>query len=142
MPYTQCRDMRNASLRIAGLREIERFLPTCPAKRRWNSESGVNVELPLFPSYAFVHNPWGQRVRVLAVPGAVSIVGGLASRRAEPHPLQITGQRVRIPRGAFPGTIGIVQQIRNQYCVVLTVDLIMQGIAVEVDIEELAPVAV
>ena len=134
------------------MREIEHFLPLYSAQRRWKDGSKVTLELPLFPSYIFVRIPRQQRGRVLEVPGVLSIVGGtgrepavlaseqveairhgLSQEKVEPHPLLMAGQRGRIREGAFAGVEGIVVRVRDAYRVVLTVELIMQSIAVEVD---------
>jgi transcription antitermination factor NusG len=96
---------------------------------------------------------------VLEVPGVLAIVGGTAGkmaplpeaevealrsglhlRRAEPHALLTVGQRARIRSGALAGLEGIVVRKKNSLRVVLTMDMIMQSIAVEVDGEELEPV--
>jgi transcription antitermination factor NusG len=98
-------------------------------------------------------------VKVLEVPGVVAIVGGAAGqmarlpeaevealrsglhlRQAEPHPLLTVGRRARIRTGALAGLEGIVVRKKNSLRVVLTMDLIMQSIVVEVDGEELEPV--
>ena len=79
----------------------------------------MTLELPLFPSYLFIHIRRNERVRVLEVPGALAVVGGtggeptplpdatiealrsgLELRPAQPHPLITAGQRVRIRTGA------------------------------------------
>jgi transcription antitermination factor NusG len=65
---------------------------------------------------------------------------GLNLRRAEPHPLLTIGQRARIRSGALAGLEGIVVRKNNSLRFVLTMDLIMQSIAVEVDAEELEPI--
>jgi transcription antitermination factor NusG len=57
----------------------------------------------------------------------------------EPHPLLTVGQRARILSGAFAGMEGIVVRKKNSFRVVLTLEHIMQSIAVEVDEEDLQP---
>ena len=95
-------------------------------------------------------------MRVLEVPGVLTLVGGtgrqpaslpeaeidalrlgLLLRRAEPHPLLTIGQRARIRSGALAGMEGVVVRKKNSLRVVLTVDLILQSVAVEVDESEL-----
>ena len=53
--------------------------------------------------------------------------------RAEPHPLLTVGQRVRIKSGALAGVEGIVIRKKSGFRVVLTLSLLMQSIAIEVD---------
>lgn len=53
--------------------------------------------------------------------------------RVEPHPLLTVGQRVRIKVGALAGIEGIVVRAKIGFRVVITLDLLMQSIAIEVD---------
>ena len=141
------------------LRNVERFLPLYRSPRKWRNGLKVVLELPLFPGYIFVRIRRSERVKVLEVPGVVAIVGGAAGqmarlpeaevealrsglhlRQAEPHPLLTVGRRARIRTGALAGLEGIVVRKKNSLRVVLTMDLIMQSIVVEVDGEELEPV--
>lgn len=137
-------------------KEIEHYLPLYQTQRRWSDGSKVTLDLPLFPGYLFVRIDRRERVRVLEVPGVLSFVGGtgrqpvslpeaeigslragLSVRRAEPHPLLTVGQRARIRTGALAGMEGIVVRLKNSLRVVLTMDLIRQSVAVEVDGTEL-----
>ena len=141
------------------VRGIEHFLPLYQVQRKWADGSRVTLNLPLFPGYIFVHIDRAQRVSVLEVPGVLAIVGGaggapaplpladiealrfgLHLRRAEPHPLLQIGQRARIRSGALAGMEGVVVRKKNSFRVVLTMDAIMQSIAVEVDASELEPI--
>jgi len=156
--YTCSRHEKSAAKHLL-TRGIEHYLPLYRSKRRWADGSKVTVELPLFPGYIFVHIDRRERVRVLEVPGVLSMVGstsrqpvaipdgeiealrnGLCRRAAEPHPLLKIGQRARIWSGPFAGLEGVVLRNGNNLRVVLTVDTIMRSIAVEVDETELAPV--
>jgi transcription termination/antitermination protein NusG len=58
---------------------------------------------------------------------------GLSERRAEPHPYLKVGQKARIRSGALSGMEGVVLRLKSGLRVVLTLDLIMQSVAVEVD---------
>jgi transcription antitermination factor NusG len=141
------------------LKEIEHFLPLYRVQRKWSNGATVALELPLFPGYLFVRIARSERVRVLEVPGVLTMVGGtgrhlapledteinalrtgLPLRNAEPHPLLTVGQRARIRSGALSGMEGVVVRLKNSLRVVLTMDLIMQSVAVEVDGAELEPV--
>ena len=64
---------------------------------------------------------------------------GLHLRNAEPHPLLTVGRRARIRSGALAGMAGVVVRIKNCLRIVLTMDLIMSSMAVEVDGCELEP---
>lgn len=141
------------------VREIEHYLPLYSVRRKWNDGSQVTVDLPLFPGYLFVRIDRRERVRVLEVPGVLSFVGGtgrqaaslaeaeidalrigLPLRKAEPHPLLTVGQRARIRSGSLAGLEGVVLRLKNSLRIVLTMDLIMQSVSVEVAAAELEPV--
>jgi transcription antitermination factor NusG len=132
-------------------REIDHFLPIYRTQHRWKDGSRVMVDLPLFPGYVFVRINASKRVGVLEVPGVVSMIGtgsrpaalpdfevealraGLDPMKAEPHPLVTVGRRVRIKNGALAGVEGIVIRKKGGFRVVLTLSLLMQSIALEVD---------
>lgn len=143
-----------------GLREVESFLPLYRTERRWNDGTKVALDLPLFPGYIFVRIERKERSRVLQVPGVLSLIAGtggepaalcdteieslragLVQRQAEPHPLLRVGQKARIRSGALAGMAGVIVRFRNSVRVVLTLELIMQSIAVEVDGNDLEPLA-
>jgi transcription antitermination factor NusG len=140
------------------VRDIESFLPVYRTTRRWKNGCTVNLERPLFPGYVFVRMNPVHRVRVLELPGVVSLVGaarqptplpdadiealrhGIHLTNAEPHRYIAVGERVRIRSGPLEGMKGILTRKKNSLRVVLTVDLIMKSISVEVDEQNLEPV--
>jgi transcription termination/antitermination protein NusG len=148
--YTTCRHEKRVAQHLEQ-RQIEHFLPLYRSQHRWKDGSRVMVDLPLFPGYVFVRVDCSSRVGVLAVPGVVSMIGtalrpaplpdfevetlraGLDPLRAEPHPLLTVGQRVRIRKGSLAGVEGIVIRTKGGIRVVLTLDLLMKSIAIEVD---------
>jgi transcription antitermination factor NusG len=152
--YTNPRHEKRVAEHFA-LRSIESFLPLYCRQARWKDGSRVTLELPLFPSYIFVHIAGGDRVRVLGVPGVVSIVGcgrqpsplppevierlrtGGRLRKIEPHPLLTVGARVRVRCGVFAGLAGILSRRKNDFRVIVTLEQIMQSVAVEVYADEL-----
>ncbi len=140
------------------IREIEHYLPLYNVRRRWKDGSLVTLDLPLFPGYLFVRIDRSERVRVLEVPGVVSMVGGtgrlpaslpesdiealrsgLPLRCARPHPLLTVGHRARIRSGALAGMSGVILRQKSSLRVVLTVDLLQQSVSVEVDESEIEP---
>lgn len=141
------------------LRGVELFLPVCHSERRWRNGLSVTLERPLFPGYVFVRIPASERLRVLELSSVVSIVGngrtpvplpdeeiarlraGLPFVKAQPHPLLTAGETARICRGPLEGLTGIVTRQKNNLRVVLTLDLIMKSVAVEVSMEDIEPVA-
>ena len=150
--------MRNALRNTLRSERSSAYLPLYRTQRRWKDRPTVALDLPLFPGYLFVRIDRPKRVTVLQVPGVLSVIGGMGTQfnplpefeiealrkgldplRAEPHPLLLTGQRVRICKGALAGIEGIVVRKKNNLRVVLTLDLIMQSVSLEVDEEDLEP---
>ena len=140
------------------VRQIEAFLPLYRSVRRWKNGCRVNVDQPLFPNYIFACLKRPDYVRVLQTPGVLSLVGsgrqpsplatseieslrlGLPLREFEPHSYLVAGDRVRIHSGALAGMIGVLVRKKSKLRVVLTLDLIMQSVAVEIDADEIEPV--
>lgn len=141
------------------LREIENFLPLCQKSRQWKDGSKGMVQLPLFSSYIFVRIGSGGRAPVLRVPGVISIVGcgprplpvpdsyihwlqeGIRQGKIEPHPYLTVGARVRIRSGVMEGVEGVLLRKKNNFRVALTLQMIMKSVTVEVEIEDIEPVA-
>jgi transcription antitermination factor NusG len=142
-----------------GHRRVECFLPLFRSIHRWKNGCKAQVELPLFPGYLFVNIPRSERVRVLDVPGVLSFVGprgepaqlpdveietlrsGLHLQRFEPYHNLIVGQKVRIKAGSLTGLAGVLVRTANGFRVVLTVELIKQSVAVELDAADVEPIA-
>jgi transcription antitermination factor NusG len=139
------------------VREIESFLPLCRMRREWKDGSKGTVQIPLFPNYIFVRIERNERVPVLEVPGVLSIVGGgresmsipesyiyrlqegLRQGKIEPHSDLTAGMRVRIRSGVMAGMEGILLRKRNDFRVVLTLEMIMKSVKVEVELDEIEP---
>jgi transcription antitermination factor NusG len=157
--YTNSRHEKTVAQHLIH-REIEHFLPLYQSQRKWNNGLKVTLDLPLFPGYLFVHIDRNERARVLNVPGALALVGGtgrepaplpdqaidglrvgLQQRHIEPHPLLTVGQRARILSGAMVGMEGVVLRRKNSCRVILTLEHIQRSIAVDVDENDLEPVA-
>ena len=155
--YTTARHEKKVAQHF-GQREIECFLPLYKSRRKWKDGSKVTLDLPLFPGYLFVRISRDERIRVLSVPGAVAVIGGtgrealpvpdeaidalragISEGSVEPHPLLTVGQRARILRGGMAGMVGIVVRYKTRYRVILTLEHIMQSVAVEVDACDLEP---
>lgn len=139
------------------VREIESFLPLCRMRRQWKDGSKGTLQIPLFPNYIFVRIERNRRVPVLDVPGVLSIVGGgresmsvpesyihwlqqgLQQGKIEPHSYLTTGMRVRIQSGVMAGMEGILLRKKNDFRVVLTLQMIMKSVKVEVALNEIEP---
>ena len=142
-----------------GLRNIEYFLPLYNVRRKWNDGSNVTLNLPLFPGYVFVRTTRDDRVRVLEIPSVLwiasskreptpvpdtcieSLMEAVRLQRIEPHPYLVIGEKVRIKNGAMGGMEGILVRKKNSFRVVITLEMIFQSMAVEVDAENLEPVS-
>lgn len=140
------------------LREIENFLPLYQKQRQWKDGSKGMLQLPLFSNYIFVHIGRDGRVPVLEVPGVISIVGfgpqplpipdshihllreGLRRGKIEPYPYLGEGARVRIRSGVMAGMEGVLLRKKNNFRVVLTLEIIMKSVMVEVGMEDIEPV--
>jgi transcription antitermination factor NusG len=138
-------------------RRVDCFLPVYRSVRRWKDRR-KELDLVLFPGYVFVHLDLKDRLRVLQIPSVVRfvsfnghpaplpdaeievLVNGLAKGiRAEPHPYLKVGHRVRVKYGPLAGTQGILVRRKDKFRVVLSIDLIMRSVAVEVDEADVEP---
>lgn len=135
------------------VREIEAFLPTYETVRVWKNRQRIKTVLPLFPTYLFVHIHARERVRVLESPGVLQIVGngkessslqdseiallrtGLSGQQVEPYRDLVVGERVRIRSGIMQGIEGTLVRKNSSARFVLTLGLINQHAAVEIDPE-------
>jgi transcription antitermination factor NusG len=118
----------------------------------------MRLQLPLFPGYLFVRMAVVDRLRVLQVPGVVRLVGfngqlaalpdgeieglknGLAGGvRAEPHPFLTAGRRVRVKRGPFEGRQGILLRRKGKLRLILSIELIMRSVVIDIDIDDVEP---
>jgi len=140
-----------------GRRAVEHFLPLYESVRKW-ADRRKRLEIPLFPGYIFVRLPLQERLRVLEIPSVARLVGfyhlptalpdeevqamrnGLTGQlRAVPHPYLKVGRRVRIIHGPLENCEGILLRNKGGFRVVLSVDLIMRSVAVEVGAEDIVP---
>ncbi len=132
-------------------KEHEIFLPLYTAVNQWKDRRKA-IERPLFPGYVFVRGATGRRLSIVTTPGVHMVLTEgdapavvpeeeiLAIRRTiegrmkiEPHPFLRCGQRVRVKRGALEGVEGLLVRIRNLFRLVLSVELLNQSVAVEID---------
>lgn len=141
------------------LREIESFLPCYHVTHKWRNGCKVDLQLPLFPGYLFVRIKLHDQLRLLQVPNLAYLVGfggdavalaaeeietlrtALSALKAEPHPFLKVGDRVRIKSGCLAGTEGILLRKASGFRFILSVDLIMRALSLEVRSEDVEPVA-
>jgi len=154
--YTRARHEKSVA-ELMKRRSIEHFLPSYIAERKWKN-GRAKVEFPLFPGYVFVHMVLRDRLQVLRVPGVVRLVGfsdvptplpeddiniirsALASGIvAEPFPYLKVGSRVRVRSGPLEGLEGILHHKKGKSRLVVSVDAVMQSIAIEIDADLVEP---
>jgi len=126
--------------------------------RHWKDRR-VKLQTPLFPGYVFVRIALRDRLCVLQTPGIVHLVsfGGRPTPlphediqaiqnclsygfQVEPHPYLRVGRRVRVKAGPLQGLDGTILRCKNRSRFVLSFDLIMRSVAVEIDETDLEPV--
>lgn len=141
-----------------GRKGVENFLPLYESIRQWKDRR-VRLQLPLFPGYVFVRIALFERLTVLRLAGVARLVGfgdrpapladeemeglrrGMGSQlKMEPHPYVSKGQRVRILRGPLAGMDGILLRNKGNFRLVLSIDLIMRSVVVDVDAADIHPI--
>jgi len=143
-------------------KQFESFLPTI---RTWSRRAGTRrlIAVPMFPGYLFVHHAIDKTacVEILKTRGVVRILGERWDRLASipdeeiatlqritdtevavlRHPYLREGQRVRIVDGPLANVEGILVRSRpHRGLLVLSVDLLHQSVAVEIDCTQVLPV--
>ena len=132
-------------------RSLECFLPLYESVRCWKDRR-VRLDLPLFPGYVFVRLNLRDRLKLLEIPGVARLVGFdghpvpvpnedieiiracLAGRHPmQPHRYMQRGQRVRVLSGPLAGLTGIVVRQKNCTRFVISFDLLMRSVIVELD---------
>jgi transcription antitermination factor NusG len=136
---------------------FEVFLPLYESTRRWKDRRKV-LSLPLFPCYLFLRGGLDRKLQVVTTPGVhmilycgerVAIVpeeeidaiqrAVAGPYRVEPHPFLKCGARVRVMRGALEGVEGILIRKKNLCRLVLSVDMLSQSLALEVEAHDIEP---
>ena len=132
-------------------RSVECFLPLYESVRRWKDRR-VRLQLPLFPGYVFVRLALRDRLKVLEIPSVVRLVGfdrhptplpveeietirTCLTRRQlmAPHRYVRRGQQVRVLSGPLEGLTGVVVRQKNRTRFVISLELLMRSVAVEID---------
>jgi transcription antitermination factor NusG len=137
---------------------FEAFLPLYDSMRLWKDRKKT-ISLPLFPCYVFVRGPLERKLAMISTPGVhmilyrgenVALIPGeemQAIQKAvdgpfavEPHPYLKCGERVRVKRGSLEGVEGVLVRKKNLYRLVLSVNMVAQSVAVEIDAADVEPV--
>jgi transcription antitermination factor NusG len=137
-----------------------------PLMRQWSRRGGIRrlIPVPMFPGYLFVRHAIDKAsyVEIAKTRGLVRILGArwdqlapIADHEVDrlqrvvqndlevmPHPYLQEGQRVRINEGLLAGIEGILLRTKaKRGLLVLSVDLLHQSVAVEVDCTAVDPLS-
>ncbi len=142
---------------VLSMKGFEVFLPVYESVRRWRDRKKL-LSLPLFPCYVFVRGGLDRKLQIVSTPGVhmvlrrgeeIAIVPDMeieAIRRTlegklnvEPHPFLRCGERVRVKRGALEGVEGILVRKKNRFRLVISVQMVAQSVAVEMDGMDVEP---
>jgi transcription antitermination factor NusG len=132
-------------------RQVPAFLPTLTKWSRWKDRR-KQIDVPLFPGYVFARFDPEHRLQVLKCSGVVSIVSvngtpapvpdeEIESIRTlvtstlpfDPCPTIRTGTMVEVVHGPLKGVVGRLTRKGTQSRLILAVNLIGQGVSVQVD---------
>jgi transcription antitermination factor NusG len=137
---------------------IETFLPVHRSVHRWKNGVNANIEQPLFPCYLFTRIKDAQRLSLIRQPGVIGIAASNSSPtpigddeismlrliadqvKAQPHPYLSVGERVRIIAGPLAGMEGILTRKKHELRVVISIEIIMRSVTVEISEFEIEPV--
>jgi transcription antitermination factor NusG len=143
---------------MLSMKGFDVFLPLYESVRNWKDRKKM-LSLPLFPCYVFVRGGFERKLQVVSTPGVHmilhhgervatiqeeemvairSVIEG--NLRVEPHPFLKCGQRVRVRRGTLEGVEGILIRKKNMCRLILSVEMLAQSVAVEVDASDIEPV--
>jgi transcriptional antiterminator NusG len=137
---------------------IEQLLPTVKRLNQWKDRK-KEIESPLFPGYCFGRFSWDERLAVLKVAGVVDIIGGgsrpepvpeeeinaikilmTSTLRFDSHPYLLEGMPVEVIRGPLEGVRGILLRKDKRHRLVISVHVIQQAAAVEIDASDVVAV--
>lgn len=148
--YTRHQHEKTVAESLVG-KGFEVFLPLSTTVRQWKDRRKA-VSLPLFPCYVFLNWSLERRTDVLTTPGTCCVVSSAgqpsriplgemeALKRAvqsglpiESHRLLASGDRVRVKCGPLQGLHGVLARKRNQFRLVLSVEMLGKAASVQVD---------
>jgi transcription antitermination factor NusG len=133
---------------------IEAFLPIVERLRRWKDRKKL-LAFPLFPGYLFVNIPKNNIVKltVLKTPGVVRFIGLTSGdpepvpeeqilslkklveskETLDPYPYLKEGNKVKIKSGPLTGVEGMLVERKGLHHLVLSVDILRQGVSIQVE---------
>jgi transcription antitermination factor NusG len=140
---------------------IDAFLPVVERLNKWKDRKKL-VSFPLFPGYLFVHihKIYDTMLAILKTPGVVRFISNIpgepepvpddqiislkrlveSKENLDPYPYLKEGQRVRIKKGPLKGVEGILVERHGQHILVLSVDILRQGVSIKIDASDVESV--
>jgi len=138
-------------------KHFDAFLPTITKWSRWKDRK-KKIDWPLFPGYCFARFEQEEALSILKCTGVVNIVSvegkpapipdheieGIrllleSDLQYDPCPLIREGMMVEVKHGALKGVVGRLVRKGAHARLILAVDLIGQGVSVEVDAADVKP---
>lgn len=133
-------------------RGFEEYVPAYRSESKWTDRRKI-VDRCLFPGYVFSRFDPRDRLRILSIPGVVSIVGfgsdgpcaipdgEISSVRAlvesgllvRPCPFLEVGQFVLVENGPLAGVEGVVHEIKGTLRVVVSIKLLQRSVEAEIE---------
>ena len=130
----------------------EVFLPLVCSTHQWRDRA-KELWLPLFPGYVFIRGGFDRQLQILSTPGMINVVGWAghpaiipqtqidtvrqmieSALQVEPHPFLQCGDRVRVETGPLRGIEGVLVRKKNDFRLVVSVEILGSSAAVEIDI--------
>jgi transcription antitermination factor NusG len=140
-------------------KSIDTFLPTFTKISQWKDRR-VSLELPLFAGYVFIYMHLADKTKVLSLPSVIRLLSNRGipvpvsddeidsvrfciqrSAELQKHAFLTVGDRVRVTDGIFKGLQGIVTRSNNRCRLVISIALIHQSVALEIDADLLEHVS-
>jgi transcription antitermination factor NusG len=138
-------------------KSVTNLLPLWRKRSIWKDRV-KHIEVPLFGGYLFAYFALQDRIAVLETVGVARLVGingravpipeeQIAAVRTmmehrlpcSPYPYLVEGMRVRIKCGLLAGAEGILIAKKQKHRLVISMDIIHQAVAVDVDSAEVEP---
>ena len=132
-------------------RGYEEFSPTYKAETQWSDRKKV-ADRFLFPGYVFCRLNPNHRLPVLTIPGVVGLVGFGAGASpipdaeierirtmtgsgllVTPWPFLQVGQFVVMERGPLAGLEGILEEVKGETRLVVSIQLLQRSVSTEID---------
>lgn len=141
-------------------KEYEVFLPLYRKRSQWSDRLKA-VDLPLFPGYVFCRGDFSTCPKVVTTPGVIGVLSfngkhAIISDReldairsvlhsglyVEPAAYFREGQRVRVHAGPLIGIEGVLIRKKNDCQIVISVEALCRGVAVEIQSDRVTPMPI